>query len=207
MRTPVLVVSVPSIVAVLGLAIWLDGDFWWWAAGLWTGGMLVTAMWARDEPPEHIAKWGRGAEGERRTGKVLEGLSAQGWRIEHDRQMGKYNLDHIAIGPTDVFLIETKTSTGVTSMEAGALTVRFPDDEEEVFVNHRLHSRMRERAASFSRELRSQGAGRRWVHAVVVIWGSFPQGLVHHDDVTYVHGSRLQDVLVDPRAAASRGAS
>jgi hypothetical protein len=206
-RRRLLAFAVPTVVGATGLAIWFDTEFWWWMAGLFTGGMLAVVRWAIDLPPEHVAKWGRGAEGERWTAKELKALEREGWRIEHDRQKGGYNLDHIAIGPVGRFLIESKTSTGDVSIEDGVYTVRFADDPEEIYVNRLLHGRMKGRARELWQDLRSEGAGRTWVHPVVVIWGSFPDQLVHYDKVTYVHGFRLVEFLHDPGAVENQVAS
>ena len=173
-------------------------------AGLWTGAMLAMAMWAFDDPPEHVAKWGRGAEGERLTAKELRVLEREGWRIEHDHQKEHYNVDHIAIGPFRWFMIETKTSTGSVSIEDGLYTVRWPDDPEATWTHKNLGRSMRQRAA----ELWNSAANdpdRKFVHAVVAIWAPFPEGLVHHDRVTYVHGSRLLAFLRDPDSILQSG--
>src|SRR4051794_25626910 len=51
--------------------------------------------------------------GERLVAEYLEPLKGQGWRIFHDvpalNNGNKFNLDHVAVGPTGVFAIETKT--------------------------------------------------------------------------------------------------
>src|SRR5256885_5623664 len=39
-----------------------------------TGGLVTVAMFTLAEPPQHIGKWGVGAEGERRTAKALRPL-------------------------------------------------------------------------------------------------------------------------------------
>ena len=51
--------------------------------------------------------------GERYVAEGLDPLKAQGWFIFHDIQCagatGKFNLDHVAIGPGGVWVVETKT--------------------------------------------------------------------------------------------------
>lgn len=51
--------------------------------------------------------------GERIVAECLEPLKAQGWRVFHDvpgvQDGHKFNLDHVAVGPQGVFVIETKT--------------------------------------------------------------------------------------------------
>lgn len=51
--------------------------------------------------------------GERVVAENLEPLKAQGWRIFHDvpalADGRAFNIDHVAVGPTGVYVIETKT--------------------------------------------------------------------------------------------------
>lgn len=64
-------------------------------------------------------RWQRRADdylgffGERYVAEWLDPLKAQGWFIFHDVQCdgasGKFNLDHVAVGPGGVWVIETKT--------------------------------------------------------------------------------------------------
>jgi hypothetical protein len=50
-----------------------------------------------------------GRDGERTVGQELEKLRAYGYRIYHDFLADGFNIDHIVIGPTGVFTINTKT--------------------------------------------------------------------------------------------------
>jgi len=73
MRVPLLVML--AVCWGLALVIWLFSPW----HPVFFAGMLVGAAYAVlwsvwDEPPERIAKWGRGAEGERRTAKALRPL-------------------------------------------------------------------------------------------------------------------------------------
>lgn len=52
---------------------------------------------------------GLGLRGEKIVGEMLEGLRRDGYEIYHDLINEKGNIDHIIIGPTGVFTIETKT--------------------------------------------------------------------------------------------------
>ena len=51
--------------------------------------------------------------GERYVSEILDPLKAKGWFIFHDVQClgatGKFNLDHVAVGPGGVWVVETKT--------------------------------------------------------------------------------------------------
>lgn len=49
-----------------------------------------------------------GRDGERVVGQELEKLRAHGYQVYHDFLGDKFNIDHIVIGPTGVFTINTK---------------------------------------------------------------------------------------------------
>jgi hypothetical protein len=49
-----------------------------------------------------------GRDGERTVGQELEKLRVDGYRVYHDFLGDKFNIDHIVIGPTGVFTINTK---------------------------------------------------------------------------------------------------
>lgn len=67
---------------------------------------MCRALWGRRRTTE---AWGIGAAGERRTAADLDGLPA-GYHVLHDLRLpgSRANIDHLVIGPTGVFTIETK---------------------------------------------------------------------------------------------------
>lgn len=67
--------------------------------------------------------WQTGAAGERRTAAHLSPLTQAGWRLLHDRRLpGTHaNLDHLAIGPPGVTLIDTKQYRGRIKILGGRL--------------------------------------------------------------------------------------
>jgi hypothetical protein len=50
-----------------------------------------------------------GFQGERYVAEELNQLMADGFRVFHDVPFDGYNMDHILVGPTGVFVVETKT--------------------------------------------------------------------------------------------------
>ncbi len=69
--------------------------------------------------------WRIGAEGERKTASYLAGLEQAGFIVRHDRRVPGYggNVDHIAIGPTGVWVIETKSYRGRVEVYGDRLEV------------------------------------------------------------------------------------
>ena len=83
--------------------------------------------------------WKVGAEGERRVAEVLEG--ATGIEVLHDRLVpgSRANIDHIAIGPSGVFVIDAKKYTGqVEARDVGGL---FRTDDR-LYVNNRDRTKL-----------------------------------------------------------------
>lgn len=75
----------------------------------------VTLILSAFVTPNTITAWQTGAAGEVRTGRMLDPLEAEGFRILHDRKIPgarSANIDHIVIGPPGVFVVETKSYKG-----------------------------------------------------------------------------------------------
>jgi len=64
--------------------------------------------------PAEALYWDKGARGERMTGESLAALEQSGFVLLHDRQLpgSRANIDHIAIGPTGVYVIDSKNLSG-----------------------------------------------------------------------------------------------
>ncbi|WP_432492780.1 nuclease-related domain-containing protein [Kineococcus auxinigenes] len=70
--------------------------------------------------------WEAGAEGERLVAEALAVLEADGWTVLHDvRWPGRQraNVDHVAIGPGGVVVVDSKNWTGVVSFRDDELRV------------------------------------------------------------------------------------
>jgi hypothetical protein len=55
--------------------------------------------------------WLKGARGEEAVGRLLAPLEAAGFQVFHDIATGHGNIDHVVVGSTGVFAIETKAWT------------------------------------------------------------------------------------------------
>ena len=56
-----------------------------------------------------LKRFKQGRDGERIVAEQLEKMRASGYRVLHDVVAGDFNLDHVLIGPTGIFVVETKT--------------------------------------------------------------------------------------------------
>jgi hypothetical protein len=162
-----------------------------WCAGIGTG--MLWALW--DSPPAFIENWRQGAEGEERTGKELARLEPLGWQVRHDLPDEYGNIDHVAVGPAGVFLLDTKSWGGEIRIEDGVVVQRRSLSPRNNFRDFRLPGRMRGAAVGLRDRLRDTTGFDQRVTAVVVLWGTFPQSLLEADQVVYIAGERLADWL------------
>jgi nuclease-like protein len=84
------------------------------------GGLGVVLARVIDEPSS-TKVWKQGGEGEARTASRLEKhLAETGVRLLHDRRIpghGNANIDHVAIGPGGITVIDTKTHRGTVQVD------------------------------------------------------------------------------------------
>jgi len=87
--------------------------------------------------PRNVDAWRQGAEGEAATARALEQrLHRSDVVLMHDRRVpgrGRANIDHIAIGPGGVTVIDTKSSRGRVQLA----TVGIFNRREQLLVNGR----------------------------------------------------------------------
>jgi Nuclease-related domain len=81
-------------------------------AGL--AGAAMVGWRLRFRPSNQARAWQRGAAGERQTARLLDRLGRDGYVVFHDLAMphSPANLDHLVLGPSGVFVIDSKAWTG-----------------------------------------------------------------------------------------------
>lgn len=88
------------------------------------GGLIL----ALSDDPQSTTAWQRGAKGEELLGQRLDELAARGVRVLHDRRIprSRANIDHIAVSPCGVFILDAKRYQGRPSLkvEGGFLRPR-----------------------------------------------------------------------------------
>lgn len=80
-----------------------------------TLGVFGVALARLVDEPQRTKAWKRGAEGEERVGRRLEKLlEGSGVKLLHDRRIPRStaNIDHIAVGPGGITVIDTKNYRG-----------------------------------------------------------------------------------------------
>jgi hypothetical protein len=94
---------------------------WAWLVGLVAA--VVVGWRLRFRPSEQARTWQRGAQGERRTARLLDRLTRDGYVVFHDLAVpdSLANVDHLVIGPSGVFVIDSKQWTGTVQQGADGL--------------------------------------------------------------------------------------
>jgi len=161
-----------------------------WPLGLLGGGALAFGVIARLSPPGWIENWQSGAWGEEATAKALRPLEKAGWIVLHDLPAGRGNIDHIAVGPSGVYLLDSKRLGGAVSVDDKGVTVRRLDDPDLAY-QHTGSSHVLSLARQTHHRVLGTTRIKTWVTPVMVLWSEFPQGVAEKDRCFYVHGEEL----------------
>jgi hypothetical protein len=158
-------------------------------AGL--AGLAVAALvgWRlRFRPSTQARAWQRGATGERHTARLLDRLGRDGYVSFHDLAMpdSPANLDHLVVGPSGVFVIDSKQWTGQVHQSADGL----------IWHDHyrldRTLATIRWQAEALGRLLGAPVAPLVCVHGAHI-----QKGGLHAQGVAVVPASRLRRALGD----------
>jgi len=106
MTMPVLLFSVPVTQAwwserPITVGVWVFHGMIGIGLSIFLGAKLTKAI-------RRVDQLRLGYEGEMAVGQELNQLMSEGYRIYHDFPADGFNVDHVVIGPTGVFAVETK---------------------------------------------------------------------------------------------------
>lgn len=142
-----------------------------------------------DESARLVENWQSGAWGERATAKVLRQLEQDGWIVLHDLSARRGNVDHIAVGPAGVYLLDSKRLGGSVSVDDNRVMVRRFDDPDLKY-EHTGSRHLLSLARQSHQRVAATSRIKTWVTPVMVIWADFPQRIAEARCV-YVHGEEL----------------
>ncbi|MEY2545880.1 MAG: hypothetical protein QOG48_997 [Verrucomicrobiota bacterium] len=112
----------------------------------------------------------RGEFGERSVAEILDRIRAQGFSCVHDLPGNTGNIDHVVVGPSGIYAIETKMRSGT-----GTITYRASGD---LIFGGRINDKRalwqaRSAAAAIGSQLREQTKTPVWVKPLVVFVGEW----------------------------------
>jgi hypothetical protein len=162
--------------------------------GLFAGVSIGLYGALRESRPEYIDRWARGAEGERRTAKQLARLVESGYVVRHDLLTEWGNWDHVVVGPTGVFLLDSKALSGSIGVGSGEVFVMRSEDPTDNYV-HDVGRVVRGQAYDLHTRISEHAGSSLWVQGVVVFWGRFDERVFDDEEVrvSYVHGDDVAD--------------
>lgn len=94
-----------------------------------------------------------GFTGERLVGEELNQLMASGFRVFHDVPFDKYNIDHVLVGPSGVYAVETKSprkKAAIKGVERATVFSNGTDLQFPTWTNTRFIEQARRNAESLS---------------------------------------------------------
>jgi hypothetical protein len=184
------------VAVALPLVVFLPG----WSRGLAAGAWCATGLWlvafevvlATGTAPQVM-----GDRGEQLTASELRRLRRHGWRVINHVALREWDIDHIAVGPGGVLVVETKWSAAPWTLDAD--------------VDNRV-GRAVDRIAGDANRIRLMFPNRTAptpVIAALVLWGGYNPddlGVRVIGDVTVIRGAELRDWLhaIDEQAAFIR---
>jgi len=168
--------------------------------GLWVClgviALLIAVSWLSEGRILDPFSYLKGMFGEEIVGHLLEALEPLGFLALHDVGTGRGNIDHVVVGPTGVFAIETKNWKG-------ALTAAGDRLMHNGFDETRAITQVRAEAMTLRDRLRADGQD-VWVEAVIVsVRGTVGPGRLDFPHASVVHAAYLASLIRDDREKLS----
>lgn len=154
--------SAMASLAAVGIAVWMPGSP---AVGAFAAGVFVTAAigyiahWVSVASGSTMATMGQAAE--EWTSTELRRLRRHGWRTINSVMFRQWDVDHVAVGPNGVIVIETK-------WRSEAIDLSQPD-EWLLSAAERLHRSERDVALHLGWSKAKHPDA--WITSVLVVWG------------------------------------
>jgi len=178
-----------SVLFIAEGALLAFGGFWWWPLSILAMApvILLGRATVLGGPLDPVTLR-NGIRGEERVAEVLTELETEGFRVLHDLDTGRGNADHVLVGPTGVFVIETKDWGGRFYRRGGRLM--FNDRPADQVVGQVTAT------ALAIRERLEQAGIDVWVQAVIASTrAKVSTGLMRIGHVTIADADRLPELV------------
>lgn len=114
-----------------------------WSLGISALSIIILAIISRaDKLLEKLSwrnyrTWGKGARAELAVGNSLEKLGSD-YQLIHNLDMGHGDIDNLCIGPTGIFVVETKANSGTISY-SDKLLINGRESKDKDFIGQVWH--------------------------------------------------------------------
>ncbi len=138
-------------------------------------GSAIDALRIVSAAAARIHSWAATTEGRRRTGLVLRSLDRKVWQIaRHVRLPDGSRADHLVIGPTGAYLLDSRAWPGVVTVDHKGATITPDGRPEAAWTARGQHCSLAPAAAALGRIISAAGGRLPAPRAVVVVWATFP---------------------------------
>ncbi|HUA12808.1 MAG TPA: nuclease-related domain-containing protein [Solirubrobacteraceae bacterium] len=171
--------------------------------GVALGAVFAMYIWVTEAPPPRIEQWRTGYEGEQKTARRLAQLRREGYELFHDLsdrlddQPSASNVDHVVVGPTGVWLIDTKWLSGTVHLDGDIVEVTNVDWPEDMCRLERLLPAMRGRAARLCEDIGPVNGRRPFVNSVLVFWNDVVGAPIEADRVVLLRADELASRILE----------
>ncbi|SEK38867.1 Nuclease-related domain-containing protein [Blastococcus sp. DSM 46786] len=129
---------------------------------------------------------------------VLRSLDRAEWQVTRlVRLPGGGQADHLVIGPTGAYLLDSRAWGGVVTVDHKGATITPGGRPETAWTARGQHCSLAPAAAALGRTVSTTGRRSVAPRAVVVVWATFPERLAVAGGITYVAGDHLVEWLSD----------
>ena len=184
----------PLLVALFACGLFVGAVLPRVSLGVAGAGFLAAAVllvWAVRDGLKGIDAFFKGARGEESVAVLLAALP-RGYHVFHDfKCQGAGSIDHVAVGPTGVFAIETKCWAGEVTFEQGVLLVNGRTPSRPPLAQARASSR--ELAGFLSQRVEDAPV---CVPVVCFASDTFRPGLQAHEEAVICNAAALQSLIV-----------
>lgn len=149
---------------------------------------LVYAAWSLMRGLRHVERYFKGARGEEKVSGILKNLPSA-WHVFNDFVADGNHVDHVVVGPSGVFAVETKCWSGTVTAEDG-----------RILLNGQLPERDPLRQArKESEQVRAELQKTGWLGVVspVLVFASetFEPKIAEIDGVIVLNANHLLDIF------------
>ncbi|HEY7961619.1 MAG TPA: NERD domain-containing protein [Solirubrobacteraceae bacterium] len=133
----------------------------------------------------------RDEDAARRTQAVLDKLDAREWTALAAIDP-RHHVDQVLVGPGGVFVLASHKPHGPAArVRDGVLWLRQAGDTRSERPRVAINRHVLDAARLLHGEIRRRSGRGPTVHAVVVLWCEFPQGVAQSSQLAFVHGRNL----------------
>ena len=178
-------------IPILLVWVWSGREFWQGLLALIVGFVLFEGA-----SRQKVRNLLLGARGELRVARELAPLESEGYRVIHDLDTGHGNIDHVIVGPTGVFAIETKAWKGRIHLGPGSVLMCNGSPRANA-VRQSLGAAMEVRSRL------SRVGMRPWVEGVIVLTHTkLPKGPIRLRYVSVIEVADLVSLIRSGRAGS-----